>query len=179
MGAIWVTALSGRFQAIIGPGSSAAYQFFTQLMIANVVLVLFNLIPAFPMDGGRILRALLANRFAWPEATAIAVRVGRWLALGMLVFGLFVILELFSSLLLGVPIVTGRTSDFRSIENELIRLLTLDPLFVTVLHFLLWMVYPVIRLAWFFCYLDVRIQKEGWDVDLDFRIEAQRLKSLT
>lgn len=98
---------------------------------------------------------------------------------GMLVYGLFVIVELFSTLLLGVPIVSGRMSDFGDIENELFRLITLDPLFVTVLHFLLWLVYPIIRLAWFFCYLDVRIQKEGWDVELDFRIEAQRLKSLT
>ncbi len=54
----------------------------------NLSLGLFNLLPAFPMDGGRILRAFLANRFSWPVATAMAVRVGRWLALGMVIFGL-------------------------------------------------------------------------------------------
>ena len=53
-----------------------------------------------------------------------------------------------------------------------------DPLVTTVIHALLWAFYPLIRIAWFFCYLDVRIQKEGWDVELDFRIEAQRLEAL-
>jgi hypothetical protein len=45
-----------------------------------------------------------------------------------------------------------------------------------VLVSVLWIVYPVIRLAWMFCYLDVRIRKEGWDLEIDFRVEARRLE---
>src|SRR5215204_2936415 len=51
------------------------------LTVANIGLVLFNAIPAFPLDGGRILRALLALRLHYARATAIAVAIGQGLAL--------------------------------------------------------------------------------------------------
>lgn len=53
------------------------------LTIGNLLLGLFNLIPAFPMDGGRILRALLAMRLEYRRANAIAVAVGQGLAIGI------------------------------------------------------------------------------------------------
>jgi Zn-dependent protease len=61
--------------------------FFSQLLIANVFLCLFNLLPAFPMDGGRVLRALLSIRMRRLRATEIAVKVGTVVAALMLVAG--------------------------------------------------------------------------------------------
>lgn len=62
-----------------------------RLLVANIMLVLFNMIPAFPMDGGRVLRAALSLKLGRRRATSIAAGVGQFVALllGLAGLGLF------------------------------------------------------------------------------------------
>ena len=60
--------------------ASPAGDFLPKLALVNIILLLFNLIPAFPMDGGRVLRAVLAMFLPYAQATRLAARLGQGLA---------------------------------------------------------------------------------------------------
>ncbi len=72
---------------------------FTTLLYANVLLILFNMLPAFPMDGGRVFRAALSPVVGRDAATRVAVIVGEIFAATLLVFSLFVIQSIILALL--------------------------------------------------------------------------------
>jgi stage IV sporulation protein FB len=68
---------------------SADVSMVDRLAAVNLFLALFNLIPAFPMDGGRVLRALLASRMGYVRATEAAAAIGQWVAFALGFAGLF------------------------------------------------------------------------------------------
>lgn len=75
--------------APFGQLSAASGLFVERLLLANISLALFNLIPAFPMDAGRAVRALLASRLSYPKATQLMITAGQGLALVFGIVGLF------------------------------------------------------------------------------------------
>ncbi|MEZ6242925.1 MAG: site-2 protease family protein [Phycisphaerales bacterium] len=76
------------------PGENAANEymklpFLVNLAAVNIFLVLFNMLPAFPMDGGRVLRALLATQMGFAKATDVAAKVGAVMAVLFVAFAFF------------------------------------------------------------------------------------------
>ena len=89
--AVLLVLLAGArvtFGELLTPAAGAETMW-TKLATVNLWLVLFNLIPAFPMDGGRVLRALIALRTPYPRATRIAAGIGQVFALLFGFLGLF------------------------------------------------------------------------------------------
>jgi len=81
----------GRWSGIGAPNLTpdSARAFFAGLIGVNIMLAIFNLIPAFPMDGGRVLRGLLAIRLDFVQATTAAVFIGQAIAMFFIFFGIF------------------------------------------------------------------------------------------
>lgn len=83
----WLPASAGELAALsaeVSPRAALAW-----LLTGNLGLALFNLVPAYPMDGGRILRALLAMRMGFRRATRVAATLGQGLALAAGVWAIF------------------------------------------------------------------------------------------
>lgn len=125
---LWVTAraigisLAPReiARSLQGMGALELEAVFQYVFAANIFLAVFNLLPAFPMDGGRVLRALLASWLEYGRATAIAVTVGQAMAWlmglwGFLGGGFFLIL-------IAIFIYVGASQEGQS--TELRRVLT-------------------------------------------------------
>jgi Zn-dependent protease/CBS domain-containing protein len=88
---LYLALLVGKVSLASAAQTHGIWLFLAQVMWVNVILAIFNLLPAFPMDGGRVLRAALAMRTSFENATEIAARLGKGFALLFALFGLFVV----------------------------------------------------------------------------------------
>ena len=89
IGLLLLTPVRSLAELSQNPGLMLGGNLIEYLLFANLFLVAFNLLPAFPMDGGRVLRSLLAMRTSHLRATEIAARVGRWMALFFVIAGIW------------------------------------------------------------------------------------------
>jgi Zn-dependent protease/predicted transcriptional regulator len=99
----------------IGMQASGLLFYMPVLLVTNIALVVFNLIPAFPMDGGRIFRALLAMRMGRVRATQVASWLGQGIAVLFVVIGLWK--SAFTLALIGLFVFTTARA-----ENNMVRL---------------------------------------------------------
>ena len=103
--------------------------FIVYLFFTNVMLVLFNLLPAFPMDGGRVLRAFLSLFMGRLPATRVAVLLGQLFGLGLAVLGLLVPAP--SLILVAVFIIVAAHSEGTAMRvEETLRTLRVGPFIV-------------------------------------------------
>ena len=84
--------------------------FLFDLATLNILLGIFNLIPAFPMDGGRVFRALLAERMKYSDATRYAVYLGKIFGIAMVVVG-FIFPNYFLLILVGIFVYIGASEE--------------------------------------------------------------------
>lgn len=93
------------------------------ILLMNIILFLFNLIPAFPMDGGRILRALLSIRLGKTKSTVIASYIGYTLAIIFIIYSLYQsyymlsVIGIFVIIMARGELVSARQEEFLSKTN--------------------------------------------------------------
>lgn len=100
------------------------------LAVINVTLAIFNLVPAFPMDGGRVLRALLARSRPYAEATQTAATVGKLMAVLMAIFAVLAFAPLLLLIAMFVYIAAGAESR-TTVVRELLKGMTARELMST------------------------------------------------
>jgi len=131
-----VLLIEGKYQPTTSMSITAG-SFVERIMVINLVLVLFNMLPAFPMDGGRVLRAVLAMRMNYAKATQVAATIGQGMALLFALVGLrynafLVFIALFvwigasqeagavqmRSALSGIPVAQAMITEFHAVTPD-------------------------------------------------------------
>jgi Zn-dependent protease/CBS domain-containing protein len=132
---VWLK-LSASFDPLVVLTTTAG-PFFERILVVNLFMIAFNMIPAFPMDGGRVLRAILAMRSDHRRATQIAASIGQGIAVFFGVVGLFynpflVFIAIFvwfgasqevrtaqlQSAVYGIPVQKAMLTDFRTLDKN-------------------------------------------------------------
>jgi Zn-dependent protease/CBS domain-containing protein len=114
----WATVLAAVRFIPYPPVGGVVVFLFGYLALLNLILFAFNLLPAFPMDGGRVLRAWLAKRMPLPRATKIAADVGKVFAAVFIIVGLFSLN--FILLIIGVFIFFGADQELLALRTTVL-----------------------------------------------------------
>ncbi len=107
------TGIPEQLESIVG---SIRDNFLFLVLITNVFLVIFNMIPAFPMDGGRVFRALLSVPFGRLRATLVAARIGQALAILFMVYSMYQAQPI--HLVIGIFIFFAASAELRSVQYD-------------------------------------------------------------
>ncbi len=172
---------SCAFFALIAPNLAGAFTFFLLALIPACLMVRIGFLPEITILE-RLRGAHAATRRGSMLRESYFSLLGRSLAIllfsGIVSVALFSVLDQAIGLAFGYSILFGESTG--SMGTVAIReawdRFYFDPFLIALVHLVLWTIYPIARLAWFFCYVDLRIRSEGWDLELDCRIEAQRLE---
>lgn len=97
------------------------YEMGVFILYINLLMGIFNLIPAFPMDGGRIFRSLLAYRLPYTRATQIAVYTGKVLSAGGAIFAILYLQSIFLAILFGFIFFSGDAEYQLAKQQEQLR----------------------------------------------------------
>ena len=128
--------------------------------------------------------AQVTQRLSWlGKGGGLSRNIGRLIGLSAfwaaLSIGIFLIVDLLSNILFNMPVFSGTVAYSPDVTQSLQSRLIDNPAVMVVAQASVWIPYPVIRVAWFFCYLDQRIRNECWDLELQFRTESIRLEGQT
>lgn len=176
-------ALKGLFSRLI------AYTFLGMLARLTGFCVLIPLLFVFAWCGHlpevmfleRTPLNQVTQRLSWlGKGGGYSRNLGRLITLAVFwaicAFGVFRALDVVFSLAFNSPIFEGTIAAGPDWGAAFVSKLIDDPTLNVFVQISFWIVMPVIRLAWFFCYLDQRIRNECWDLELQYRVESSRLE---
>lgn len=200
---LWKVLIAGFFRRLaigIGPGL-ILFPYDSWMIALGLVTTIFSVFfllrsgflpeTTFLQSIDRRLRSRATRELLKSEGGSLFFR-GWWIVIycGVISMVLFLTIDITLESLLGFPILLGRLRDifpvssivqfpgarFFEIATIIIEFAMSDPKTLGVLTAVVMISYPIGRLAWFFCYIDLRVRKDLWDLEMQFQQEAHRLE---